>query len=140
MIMKTRDILRRQFEKVRKDYFGDEGIPYTAFGKSATAQWSRFDVDEETGEARNVGYHEDRYLSSYVGAAPFDEPRIVVAFGLQDPLKGEGANAYAGRAGGAPRGHLGSYAAGRPVHDLLGSILTYLGVPADRTPDEDPTG
>ncbi len=138
-IMQTREILQRQFEKVRKDYFGDEGIPYTAFGKSATAQWSRFDIDEKTGEARNVGYHEDRYLSSYVGAAPFDEPRIVVALGLQDPLRGEGANAYSG-SGSAPRGHLGSYAAGRPVHDLLGAILTYLGVPADRMPDEDRAG
>jgi cell division protein FtsI/penicillin-binding protein 2 len=138
-ILKTREILKRQFEKVRKDYFGDEGIPYTAFGKSATAQWSRFETDPRTGEDRNVGYHEDRYLSSYVGGAPFDDPRIVVALGLQDPLRGEGANAYAGSAGGAPRGHLGSYAAGRPVHDLLGAILTYLGVPADRLPDPEPT-
>ena len=138
-IMQARRILRRQFEKVRKDYFGDAGIPYTAFGKSATAQWSKFEVDEKTGEARNVGYHEDRYLSSYVGAAPFDDPRIVVAFGLQDPLRGEGGNAYSG-AGSSPRGHLGSYAAGRPVHDLLGSILTYLGVPADRLPESDLPG
>jgi hypothetical protein len=63
----------------------------------------------------------------------------VVALGLQDPLRGEGANAYSG-SGSAPRGHLGSYAAGRPVHDLLGAILTYLGVPADRMPDEDRAG
>jgi cell division protein FtsI/penicillin-binding protein 2 len=138
-ILKTREILKRQFEKVRKDYFGEHGIPYTAFGKSATAQWSRFEIEESSGIARNVGYHEDRYLSSYVAAAPFENPRIVVALGLQDPLKGEGDNAYAGRAGGAPRGHLGSYAAGRPVHDLIGSILTYLGVPADRQP-VDPAG
>ncbi len=138
-VLRTREILQRQFENIRTKYFDGEGIPYTAFGKSATAQWSRFDIDEKTGEARNVGYHEDRYLSSYVGAAPFDEPRIVVALGLQDPLRGEGANAYSG-SGSAPRGHLGSYAAGRPVHDLLGAILTYLGVPADRMPDEDRAG
>jgi cell division protein FtsI (penicillin-binding protein 3) len=138
-IMQTREILQRQFEKLRKDYFGDAGIPYTAFGKSATAQWSKFDMDDETGEARNIGYHEDRYLSSYVGAAPYDEPRIVVALGLQDPLRGEGGNAYPGD-GRSPRGHLGSYAAGRPVHDLLGAILTYLGVPADRAPETDQPG
>ena len=35
---------------------------------------------------------------------------------------------------------LGSYAAGRPVHDLLGSLLTYLGVPSDRLADLDPAG
>lgn len=126
-IERTREILGRQFEGIRTKYFDGEGIPYTAFGKSATAQWSKYETDESTGEARNVGYHEDRYLSSYVGAAPFDEPRIVVALGLQDPMKGEGANADLGG-----RGHLGSYSAGRPVHDLLGEILTYLGVPADR--------
>lgn len=138
-IMRTREILQRQFENIRTKYFDGEGIPYTAFGKSATAQWSRYEIvpDESgTGEtSKNVGFHEDRYLSSYAGAAPFEEPRIVVALGLQDPLKGEGANADLNG-----RGHLGSYAAGRPVHDLLGAILTYLGVPADRLPDTDPTG
>jgi cell division protein FtsI (penicillin-binding protein 3) len=134
-VMMTREILKRQFEGVRDKYFEGRGIPYTAFGKSATAQWSRFEQDDVTGEWRNTGFHEDRYLSSYVGAAPFDEPRIVVALGLQDPLKGEGANANLDG-----RGHLGSYAAGRPVHDLLGAILTYLGVPADRPAGSDPAG
>ncbi len=137
VILQTRTILQRQFESIREKYFGGEGIPYTAFGKSATAQWSRFELDGSADETtwKNVGYHEDRYLSSYVGAGPFDEPRIVIALGLQDPLKGEGANADLGG-----RGHLGSYAAGKPVHDLLGSILTYLGVPSDRLADPDPAG
>lgn len=130
----TREILGRQFESIRDKYYDGEGIPYTAFGKSATAQWSDHRIEtvvDEAGDSvevsRNVGYHEDRYLSSYVGAAPLEDARIVVAFGLQDPLKGRGANADLDG-----RGHLGSYAAGRPVHDLLGEILTYLGVPADR--------
>ncbi len=138
-IIRTRTILQRQFENIREKYYDGEGIPYTAFGKSATAQWSRYEITpDESGAgetSKNVGFHEDRYLSSYVGGAPFEEPRIVVALGIQDPLKGMGANADLNG-----RGHLGSYAAGRPVHDLLGAILTYLGVPADRLTDSDPAG
>ena len=44
-IQLTREILGRQLEGIRDKYYEDEGIPYTAFGKSATAQWSKFVVD-----------------------------------------------------------------------------------------------
>ena len=46
----TREILGRQFESIRDKYYDGEGIPYTAFGKSATAQWSDFDIETEVDE------------------------------------------------------------------------------------------
>ena len=135
--LETREVLREQFEKVRArvEQNGREPIPYTAFGKSGTTYLPRAGDD-----GRHAGYHKaplpPRYLSSYVAGAPFDEPRIVVAVGIQDPRPGEGANAEISYAG-QYTGHLGSYAAGRPAHDIIGAVLEELGVPEDRESAED---
>ena len=133
IVLETRAVLKKQFEKVR-DRVAENGrkpIPYTAFGKSGTAYLPRGDAD-----GKRDGYHKDpltaRYLSSYVAGAPFDDPRIVVAVGIQDPLAGQGANADIEYPVGTPIGHLGSYSAGRPAHDIIGSVLEMLGVPPDR--------
>ena len=133
IVLETRTVLTEQFEKVRErvEKNGGKPIPYTAFGKSGSAYLPR--RGEDGGPA---GYHKDplppRYLSSYVAGAPFDDPRIVVAVGIQDPLPGQGANADIEYPVGTPIGHLGSYSAGRPAHDIIGSVLEMLGVPADR--------
>ena len=131
--LETRAVLKKQFDKVRDrvEQNGREPIPYTAFGKSGSAYLPRRGED-----GRHAGYHKDplppRYLSSYVAGAPFDDPRIVVAVGIQDPLAGQGANADIEYPVGNPIGHLGSYSAGRPVHDIIGTVLDMLGVPPDR--------
>lgn len=139
--LETRGVLQEQFEKVRDrvEQNGGKPISWTAFGKSGTAYLPRGDE-----EGNQVGYHKaplpPRYLSSYVAGAPFDDPRIVVAVGIQDPLPGEAANAEISYAGQFT-GHLGSYAAGRPAHDIIGEVLEELGVPADRESlDDQPPG
>mgnify|MGYP001280560741 CR=1 FL=1 len=135
--LETREVLRQQFEKVRArvEKNGREPIPYTAFGKSGTAYLPRGDEDGNL-----AGYHKSplppRYLSSYVAGAPFDDPRIVVAVGIQDPQAGSGANVDISFRG-EPTGHLGSYSAGRPAHDIIGAVLEMLGVPEDRDPGGD---
>jgi cell division protein FtsI/penicillin-binding protein 2 len=81
---------------------------YRLFGKSGTAQLP----DPATG-----GYHEDRYVSSFIAGAPFEAPRIVVLCVIDDPDKS--------------RGHYGGRVAGPVVRDIIDDTLDYLGVPPD---------
>lgn len=51
------------------------------FGKTGTAQLPDFE---------NGGYHQDRYVASFVGGAPADRPRLVVGCFIQDPDRSVG--------------------------------------------------
>ena len=94
---------------------------YSIFGKSGTPQMPN--TKPAPGEK---GYFEDRYMPNFVAAAPLETPRIVVACGLQDPLKGAGANLdHNGH------GYGGGYSAGRVARDMIDFSLEYLGVPGD---------
>jgi len=92
-----------------------ESTRYQLFGKSSTAQLPK----REGG-----GYHEERYVSSFIAAAPLDEPKLVVLCIIDDPDKTV-----------APHG--GGRSAGPVVRDVMDKALSYLGVPADH-PDFDP--
>jgi cell division protein FtsI (penicillin-binding protein 3) len=78
---------------------------YQIFGKSGTAQLPRRD---------GRGYHENRYVSSFIAGAPFDDPHIVVLCVIDDPDK--------------KIGHFGGTIAGPVVRDVIDETLTYLGV------------
>jgi cell division protein FtsI/penicillin-binding protein 2 len=94
---------------------------YSIFGKSGTPQMPN--TNPKKGQK---GYFEDRYMPNFVAASPVSSPRIVVACGLQDPLKGEGANSdHNGH------GYGGGYSAGRVARDMIDFTLGYLGVPGD---------
>lgn len=82
---------------------------YTIFGKSGTAHLAR---------RNEPGYHEDRYVSSFIAGAPFHEPRIVVLCVIDDPDRS--------------LGHFGGTVAGPVVRDVIDGALEYLGVPPDR--------
>jgi cell division protein FtsI (penicillin-binding protein 3) len=82
---------------------------YRLFGKSGTAQLPK----KEGG-----GYHEDRYVASFIAGAPFERPRIVVLCVIDDPDKS--------------KGHFGGAIAGPMVRDVMDSTLEYLGVPPDK--------
>ncbi|MHC4989740.1 MAG: peptidoglycan D,D-transpeptidase FtsI family protein [Planctomycetota bacterium] len=81
---------------------------YQLFGKSGTAQLPK----KEGG-----GYHENRYVSSFIAGAPFENPRLVVLCVIDDPDRS--------------RGHFGGAIAGPVVRDVMDEVLTYLGEPAD---------
>jgi len=85
---------------------------YRIFGKSGTAQLVRAD---------GGGYHEDRYRSSFIGAAPFERPRVAVLCVVDDPDKRLVPEAYGGGA-----------LAGPVVRDVIDATLDHLGVPPDR--------
>ncbi|MCH8151582.1 MAG: penicillin-binding protein 2 [Planctomycetes bacterium] len=86
---------------------------YELFGKSGTAQLPK---------PAGGGYYEDRYVSSFIAGAPYEQPRIVVLCVIDDPDKS--------------RGHFGSTIAGPVVRDIIDETLAYLGVPPTKTPDE----
>ena len=79
---------------------------YDLFGKSGTAQLPR---------PNGKGYHEERYISSFIAGAPFDDPRLVVLCVIDDPDRS--------------RGHFGGAIAGPVVRDVIEQSLEYLGVP-----------
>jgi cell division protein FtsI (penicillin-binding protein 3) len=115
---------RRTLERVMKQ--GGTGRlaaseQYSIFGKSGTPQMPN--VQRKQGES---GYFDDRYMPNFLAASPVAHPRIVVACGLQDPLKGAGANADRNN-----HGYGGGYSAGRVVRDMIDFSLEYLGVPSD---------
>ncbi|MAC18798.1 MAG: hypothetical protein CMJ23_03795 [Phycisphaerae bacterium] len=135
---------RRVLEKVVESGTGQYGVRsdrYRIFGKSGTAQMMKFveaarpDPDDPNAviwtKLGTLGPYkveeEQRFLPSFIGAAPFDTPRIVVACGLQDPDVNQGDNLL--RGGGA---YGGGFSAGRVVRDVIEFTLEQLGVPSDK--------
>lgn len=78
---------------------------YDLWGKTGTAQLPNF----ETG-----GYHQDRYVSSFLGGAPLEQPRIVVGCFINDPDRAIG--------------HYGGIVAAPAVRNVIERSLIYLGV------------
>lgn len=81
---------------------------YDIWGKTGTAQLPNF----ESG-----GYHQDRYVSSFLGGAPVEQPRLVVGCFIQDPDRAIG--------------HYGGVVAAPAVRNVIERSLIYLGVPAN---------
>ena len=82
---------------------------YQLFGKSGTAQLPK---------ATGGGYHEDRYVSSFIAGAPLESPRLVVLCVIEDPDRRIGP-------------YYGGLVAGPVVRDVMDHALAYLGTPAD---------
>jgi cell division protein FtsI/penicillin-binding protein 2 len=78
---------------------------YSLAGKTGTAQ-----------VATKNGYSDTRYVASFVGVAPADDPRIVVSIMVNQP---QGA-------------HTGGEVAAPGFGELAGFTLPYLGVPTDQ--------
>ncbi len=87
---------------------------YSLFAKSGTAQLPK---------PGGGGYYEDRYVSSFIAGAPYDDPAIVVLVVIDDPDR--------------RLGHWGGSIAGPPVKEILEETLAYLGVPPDVLPQAD---
>lgn len=80
---------------------------YRAGGKTGTAH----KIDPTTGR-----YGDHLYLSSFVGAAPIDDPRIVVVVVIDEPRGKE---------------YYGAKVAGPAFAEITSQTLRYLGVPLD---------
>ncbi len=78
---------------------------YTLAGKTGTAQI-----------ATETGYSDTRYVASFMGVAPADDPAIVVSVMVNEPKNG----------------HTGAEAAAPGFGELAAFTLPYLGVPTDQ--------
>ncbi|WP_432799410.1 peptidoglycan D,D-transpeptidase FtsI family protein [Poriferisphaera sp. WC338] len=99
----TRETMRRQVQE------GGGGKAdsdmYEIFGKTGTAQLVN----------PGKGYFEDRYMSSFVGCAPLDQPRLVVGCFVKDPDKSIA--------------HYGGLVSAPAVRAVIERTLLYMGVP-----------
>jgi cell division protein FtsI (penicillin-binding protein 3) len=86
-----------------------QSAKYQIFGKSGTA---------ELPKREGRGYWKDRYVASFIAAAPYDNPRLIVLCVIDDPDR--------------KKGHFGGSIAGPPVRDVVDDTLTYLGVAPDQ--------
>lgn len=111
MARQVREIL----EEVMTDGTGrqSQSDRYRLFGKSGTAQLPKVE---------GGGYHEDRYISSFIAGAPFNEPELIVLCVIDDPDRSLGAW-YGGRV------------AGPVTRDVIDFALEYMGVTPDKLPD-----
>lgn len=87
---------------------------YNVFGKTGTAH-----------RAVNGRYDQDHYTSSFVGGAPYESPRLVVAFVIHDPDRS--------------KAHFGGIVAAPGASRILDRSLTYLQVPTSPTLPLPPT-
>lgn len=85
---------------------------YSSFGKTGTAQVAR---------PGTRGYFERQYMSSYITAAPVDNPRIAMLVIIDDPGPARIAN----------RAHYGSATAGPAAMRIIDRVLAYMGLPPD---------
>jgi cell division protein FtsI (penicillin-binding protein 3) len=102
----TRRVLRRVVTEGTGRRAGS--TMYSIFGKTGTAQ---------VADHVNGGYLEDQYVSSFVGGAPLDEPRVVVVCSIHRP--------------DVSIAHHGGTVAGPAVRDVIEQALVYLGIPPE---------
>jgi cell division protein FtsI (penicillin-binding protein 3) len=97
-----------------------EGV--VLFGTGRPAQLDGYSAGGKTGTAQKIdpkthAYSKTKYVASFVGFAPVNNPAITIAVIMDSPSKGS----YFGTAVSAP-----------VFHDLAQQILEYLGVPHDQ--------
>lgn len=105
--LQTRAVMRRvMLEGTGRE--ANKGARYSMFAKSGTPQMP---------DRVNGGYHQDRYIPSFIAGAPFDDPRIVVLCVIEDPDR--------------RIGHFGGSLCGPVVRNVVNRTLEYMGVPSD---------
>ncbi len=109
----TRSVLRRAV--VEGTGKKADSKMYQVFGKTGTAQ---------VAQPNRGGYLPGAYIGSFVGGAPYDNPRLVVTVSIHrpDPRKG----------------HYGGIIAAPAAKNVLEQSLLYLGVPPDQAPPTTP--
>jgi len=105
---------------------------YPMFGKSGTAEIPLGSPPSGGRLPRGSdGYFKNQYFSSFLAAAPTDDPRIVVLVIIDDPGPERVKN----------RAHYGSAVAGPVVRRIVDAVLPVLGVPApnegEKTSDDE---
>jgi cell division protein FtsI/penicillin-binding protein 2 len=110
----TREVMRR----VVTDGTGKQAKSdlYTIFGKTGTAQ---------VPDPVRGGYMEGQYIGSFIGAAPLNNPQVVVVVNIFRPNRS--------------KGYYGGIVAAPLAKDVIEKTLAYLGVQPDIAPAEPAT-
>lgn len=124
----TRDTMRgvtaRLDENLRRET-GESGWRYELFGKSGTAEIPLgLPPPGQRRPRGSDGYFRGQYNSSFIAGGPAEQPRLVCLVVIDDPAPSLIAR----------RRHYGAWVAGPVVRRVMDRALTYLGVPASRTP------
>lgn len=86
-------------------------------GTARNARLERYNLFGKTGTAHravNGQYNQENYTASFVGGAPYENPRLVIAFVIHDPDKSQS--------------HFGGIVAAPPAARILEESLIVLGV------------
>ncbi len=86
-------------------------------GTARNARLERYNLFGKTGTAHravNGQYNQENYTASFVGGAPYEDPRLVIAFIIHDPDKSQS--------------HFGGIVAAPPAARILEESLITLGV------------
>jgi cell division protein FtsI/penicillin-binding protein 2 len=104
---------------------GENAWRYELFGKSGTAEIPLGLPPPGKKRPRGSdGYFKGQYNSSFIAGGPVEQPRLVCLVVIDDP----------GPTMIAKKRHYGSWVAGPVVRRTMDRALSYLGVPASRTP------
>jgi len=83
-------------------------------GSGRRAKSDNFTAGGKTGTAQKInakgGYHKDKYIASFIGFAPYDNPEIALAISVDDPRKE----------------HLGGRVAAPAFKNITERILSYM--------------
>ena len=99
-----------------------DGVTRGSSHDAASERWNLFGKTGTAHRAVNGGYDEKNYIASFVGGAPFEDPRLVIAVSIVGPDK--------------EVGHTGGKAAAPLAGRILENALEYLNVP--ESPDDLP--
>lgn len=97
-----------------------EGV--VLYGTGRPAQLEGYSAGGKTGTAQKIDprthtYSKTKYVASFVGFAPVNNPAVTIAVIMDSPTKGS---------------HFGTAVSAPVFHDLAQQILEYLGVPHDQ--------
>ncbi|HEY6445602.1 MAG TPA: penicillin-binding protein [Acidobacteriaceae bacterium] len=97
-----------------------EGV--VLFGTGRSAQLNGYSAGGKTGTAQKIDprthtYSKTKYVASFAGFAPVNDPAVTIVVVMDSPTKGS---------------HYGAEASAPLFHDLAQQILEYLGVPHDQ--------
>ncbi|HLJ76400.1 MAG TPA: penicillin-binding protein 2, partial [Acidobacteriaceae bacterium] len=97
-----------------------EGV--VLYGTGRPAQLDGYSAGGKTGTAQKIDpkthtYSKTKYVASFVGFAPVNDPAVTIAVVMDSPTKGS---------------HYGTAVSAPVFHDLAQQILEYLGVPHDQ--------
>jgi len=113
-------VVRRVVSKETADKVKELLLGVVERGTGWRSRLDDFRVCGKTGTAEKVnprgGYHKDKYISSFVGFAPFEKPRVVLAVCVDEP-KGE---------------HLGGRVGAPAFKNMMEKILFYLEAERDK--------